>query len=204
MIRRLLIPLLGSGLLLAATAGSALAKCEGTDPKPEFCSQLIVDLRASDGGIFQAGTSEAVTVQLSRGEQPFEALGVNLTFTSGDGTTVRESAIATSRAGIWEAEVLLPVGGRWEAFAQVVTADGSAIDVGLQAIQVPRVELPPASTPVTPPPATPTSPILPIGLGVAALGAAALLAQGIRERSKRRQATGVAAAVGSPATADRS
>ena len=33
MIRRLLIPLLGSGLLLAAGASTVLGKCEGPNPR---------------------------------------------------------------------------------------------------------------------------------------------------------------------------
>jgi hypothetical protein len=94
MIRRLLIPLLGAGLLLAATAGSALAKCEGPNP-PEFCKSVAVSLNVGGGGVFHAGTTEAVTIDVSLSEQPYEATSVTLSFARvADGTTVLVPATA--------------------------------------------------------------------------------------------------------------
>ena len=72
MIRRLLVPLLGAGLLLAMTAGSAFAKCEGPNP-PEFCKTVAVSLNVGGGGVFHAGTVESVTIDVSLSEQPYEA-----------------------------------------------------------------------------------------------------------------------------------
>jgi hypothetical protein len=58
--------------------------------------------------------------------------------------------------------------------------------------------LPPTTTPITPPPAAP--PILPVLLGFAGLAAVGLAWQTLRAR--RRSGAGVAAPVGSAATAD--
>lgn len=201
MIRRLLLPLLGSALLLAASAGSALGKCEGND-QAEFCSEVIVDLSVG-GGIFHAGTQESVVINLSMGERPFEALGVVLSFNSTRaGTAVREPATATGQPGTWQADVLLPAGGSWDVFAQVVTADGSAYRIPLETIQVARApDLPPATTPVAPP-VTPT-PVLPNALLVAGIAAAALSGLAIRDRSRRRTAGATAPSGASAASVDR-
>ena len=190
MIRRILIPLLGSGLLLAATAGSAFAKCEMPNP-PEFCKSVAVSLNiGGGGGVLQAGLRETVTVDVSLAEQPIEATSVVLTFARvADGSVVTVPATASVRTGLWTAEVLLPNGGSWTVVADVVTPDGTARSMSLDTIQVAKPPaVPPTTTPVTPPPATPISPILPIGIGLAALGAAAVLGQAVRERSRRRTA----------------
>ena len=204
MIRRLLIPLLGAGLLLAATAGSAFAKCEGEDP-PEFCKDVAVNLSIGGGeGTLQAGIRETVTIDVSLAEQPYEAKSVVLTFARvADGDALVVPATASVRPGLWTADVLLNDGGSWTVVAQVIAVDGTETMVPFNTIQVRKgPDLPPVNTPVTPPPTTPTSPILPIALGLMGIAAAALLGQGIRERSKRRAAAGVAASVGSAATAD--
>ena len=197
MIRRLLIPLLGAGLLLAATAGSAFAKCEGEDP-PEFCKDVAVNLSIGGGeGTLQAGIRETVTIDVSLAEQPYEAKSVVLTFAR------VVPATASVRPGLWTADVLLNDGGSWTVVAQVIALDGTETMVPFNTIQVKKApDLPPVNTPVTPPPATPTSPILPIALGLMGIAAAALLGQGIRERSKRRAAAGVAASAGNAATGD--
>jgi hypothetical protein len=200
MIRRLLIPLLGSGLLLAATAGSTLAKCEG-NPPPEFCSELLVDMNVGGvGGIFHAGTTEPVDINLWMGERPFDATSVTLQFTRlVDGTEVRADATATAEAGLWHADVLLSGGGRWEVMAQVVGLDQAEYEVGMETIQVPRApDQPPVSAPGTP--AAPTTPILPIALLAAGIAAAGLAGLVIRDRTRRRTAgasapTGAAASV---------
>ena len=203
MIRRLLIPLLGSGLLLAATAGSALAKCEGADPKPAFCSEINVSLNIVGGGTLLAGTSESVDIDVSRGEQPYPAMDVWLTFTDQDGTRVRVPATAAS-AGRWTAEVLLPNVGNWSVVAQVVDLNGGEYRVPVNTVWGTTVPaLPPAETPVTaPPPVTPASPVLPIAALIGLLAAAAGAGLVIRDRSRRRTAgAGIAAA--STITADR-
>jgi hypothetical protein len=202
MIRRLLVPLLGSGLLLAATAGSALAKCEGPNP-PEFCKSLAVDLQIGGGeGTLQAGTRETVTINLSLGEQPYDATSVVLTLARvADGDAVVVPAAESVRPGLWTADVLLPDGGSWTVVAQVITPDGTETMAPLQTIQVRKPPaLPPATTPVTPPAAPPTAPILPVALGLLGVTAAALAGLGMRERSRRRAAVGAAASVASPAT----
>lgn len=200
MIRRILIPLLGSGLLLAATAGSAFAKCEGPNP-PDFCKSVAVNLGIGGGeGHLQAGLLESVPISVTLGEQPYEATSVVLTFARvADGTVVTVPATASVRSGLWTAEVLLPNGGSWTVVADVVTPDGTARSMSLETIQVSKPPaLPPSTTPITPPPVTPIPPILPIALGLAGLAALALLGQAIRERSRRRT---VGAAVGSAAAA---
>jgi enhancing lycopene biosynthesis protein 2 len=200
MIRRLLIPLLGAGLLLAATAGSAFAKCEGPD-KPEFCKSVAVSLMiGGGGGVLQAGTLEAVTIDMSLSEQPYEATSVLLSFARvADGTTVLVPATASVRPGLWTADVLLPNGGSWTVVAEIVALDGAESSVALDTMQVAKPPaLPPSTTPVTPPPAAP--PILPILFGFAGLAAVGLAWQTLRAR--RRAGAGVAAPVGSAATAD--
>lgn len=199
MIRRLLVPLLGAGLLLAATAGSAFAKCEGPSA-PEFCKSVAVSLNIGGGGVLQAGTTEAVTIDVSLGEQPYEATSVTLSFARvADGTTVLVPATASVRPGLWTAEVLLPNGGSWTVVAEIVTPDGVESSVALDTMQVAKPPaLPPSTTPATPPPGAP--PILPIVLVIAGFGAAGLAAQVLRAR--RRAGAGVAAPVGSAATAD--
>lgn len=201
MIRRILIPLLGSGLLLAATAGSAFAKCEGPNP-PEFCKSVAVDLSiGGGGGTLQAGINETVAINVSLGEQPYDATDVVLTFARvADGTAVTVPATASVRPGLWTADVLLPDGGSWTVVVKVVTPDGTESMVPLNTIQVRQPPaLPPTTTPVTPPAAPPTPPILPIALGLAGLAAAGLLGLVMRDRTRRR----VSAPVGSAATGDR-
>lgn len=200
MIRRLLIPLLGSGLLLAATASSVFAKCEGPNP-PDFCKSVAVNLSIGGGeGQLRAGTLETVAINVSLGEQPYEATDVVLTFARvADGTAMRIPATATPVAGMWTADVNLPSGGTWTVVANVVTADGTASLAQIGMIQVGKPPaLPPSTTPVTPP-VTPGPPVLPIALLVAGIAAAAVAGQVIRDRSRR----GTAGPQGAAATADR-
>lgn len=202
MIRRILFPLLGSGLLLAATTGSAFAKCEGANP-PEFCKSVAVSLNIGGGGegTLQAGTRETVAIDVSMGEQPYGATSVVLTFARvADGTVVTVPATASVRSGLWTAEVLLVNGGSWTVVADVVTPDGTASSMSLDTIQVSKPPaLPPSATPISPPSVTPISPILPIGLGLAGLAAVALLGLATRDRIRRR----VASPLGNAVTADR-
>lgn len=203
MIRRLLIPLLGSGLLLAASAGSALAKCEGPNP-PDFCSELIVSMEVGGSSGIQAGTPETVKVSIARGDTHLDAMGIVLTFArGGDGSSVTVPATATPVPGLWTADVLLPDGGSWSVMAQVVDLGGNASLVPVHTswgAVVPA--LPPASPPVAAHPATPALPVLPVALLIGLLAAAAVAGQLIRDRSRRRTAAaGVAS--GSAATADR-
>lgn len=201
MIRRLLIPLLGSGLLLAATASSAFAKCEGPNP-PEFCKSVAVNLGIGGGeGQLRAGTLETVPISVTLGEQPYDATDVVLTFARvADGTAVRIAATASPVAGMWTADVNLPNGGTWTVVANVVAADGTATLSKLGTIQVGKPPaLPPSATPVTPPPLAPALPALPIALLLGGIALAAIAGQLVRDRSRRRPA-GVA---GAAATADR-
>jgi hypothetical protein len=189
MIRRLLIPLLGSGLLLAAGAGSALGKCEGANPPPDLCSAIVADLSVGGPiGTFQAGTATSISVVVSQGEQPFDAAGVALTFTSiAGGPAIREQALPTEDQGVWRADVTLPGSGAWMVAAAVVDRNGSAFDVGINTVQVAEAPKAPPAPPTTPtPPVSPTTPALPIAMLVAGLGAMALLANGIRDRARRR------------------
>lgn len=194
MIRRLLVPLIGSGLLLVATAGSALAKCEGPNP-PEFCNQVIASLSTGGGeGTLQAGLRKTVTIDVSLSEKPYDATSVVLTFARvADGDAVVVPATASVRAGLWIADVLLPDGGSWTVVAQVVAPDGTETVVPFGTIQVAKPPaLPPSTTPVTPPPTNPTSPILPYALGLMGIAGAAIVGQLIRNRS-RSGAAGTAA-----------
>jgi hypothetical protein len=199
MIRRLLIPLLGSGLLLAASASSVFAKCEGPNP-PEFCKEVAVSLNVGGPGAMHAGTLDTIAIQVSKSEQPYDAEAVTLTFARvADGTAVRVAATATPVDGMWTADVLLPNGGSWTVVAEVVGADGSESTISVDTIQVFRPPaLPPSTTPVTPPPVAPGPPILPIALVLGGLAAAAAAGWLILDRSRRAPA-----AVGSAPTADR-
>jgi hypothetical protein len=203
MIRRLLIPLLGSGLLLAASATSVFAKCEGPNP-PEFCKDVVVSLNYGGPGSLHAGTLQTLAIDVSKGEQPFDAESVTLTFARvADGSAVRVAATAAPVTGIWTADVNLPNGGTWTVVAEVVGADGSESTVSVDTIEVFRPPaLPPSTTPVTPP-VSPGPPILPIALVIASVVAiAGISGQVIREGSRRRTAD-APAAVRSAATADR-
>ncbi len=190
MIRRLLVPLLGSGLLLAATAGSALAKCEASvDPKPPECSMIVAILDVG-GAVPQAGTSQSVDIYLSQGEQPFTAQTVVLILTGNtDEPRLTATATATGQAGRWTAELLLPAEGSWTAAAQLEYVIGQPFEVEVNTdwggILPARA---PEAPPVTAPPVVPGSPVLPIGLAIAGLAAAALAGQVIRDRSRRRTA----------------
>jgi hypothetical protein len=187
--RRLFVPLLASGLLLAANAGSAFAKCEGPNP-PDFCSQVVAQLSVlTTTGTFQAGTETAVDISVSRGEQPYQAQKVWLAFTRwADDSTVNAFATATTQPGLWRANVTLPSDGSWTVVANVVDAQGAAVRQSLEAVQVaaPQAE-PPAQPPVTTPtpPAPPSVPLLPIGLVLAALAAAGAAAVGLRQRTRQ-------------------
>jgi hypothetical protein len=202
MIRRLLIPLLGSGLLLAATAGSALAKCEGPNP-PEFCSEVIVGFGDSSAA-FQAGTPETVVFTVSQGEQPFEAMGVTLTFINQeDESRIVVPATATNTPGLWRAEVNLPDGGIWNTYAQVVTNTGAAYRLFVERARVTLPVAPPVEKPITAPPVTPAAPVLPIALVLGGLAAAGLAGIVIRGRTRRRTAGAAGIAATSTVTADR-
>jgi len=202
MFRRLLIPLLGSGLLLAASAGSALAKCEGTDP-PAFCSEVIVGFGESSAS-FEAGTPETVVFTVTQGEQPFEAMGVTLTFISvEDESRIVVPATATNTPGLWRADVNLPDGGIWNTYAQVVTNTGAAYRIFVERARVTLPAAPPVEKPITAPPVTPTAPILPIALVLGGLAAAALGWVVIRDRTRRRTASAAGIAATSTVTADR-
>jgi hypothetical protein len=201
MIRRLLIPLLGSGLLLAASASSVFAKCEGPNP-PAFCKEVAVSLNTGGPGAMHAGTLETVAIQVSKSEQPYEAEAVTLTFARvADGTAVRVAATATPVDGMWTADVNLPAGGSWTVVAEVVGAEGSESTVSIDTIQVFRPAAPPPSTTPVTPPVAPGPPVLPIAL-LSGLAAAAAAGWMILDRSRRRTAD-APAAVGSAATADR-
>jgi hypothetical protein len=198
MIRRLLIPLLGSGLLLVASAGSALAKCDpNADPMPAFCSEMIVSLNIVGGGTLLAGTRESVDIDVSQGEQPYPAMDVWLTFTDQDGTRVRVPATAAG-AGRWTAEVLLPNVGSWSVVAQVVDLNGGEYRIPVNTVWGTSLPaLPPAETPVTAPQVTPAAPIQPIALLLGGLAAAAGAGYVLGDRSRRRTtgaATGASAA----------
>jgi hypothetical protein len=184
MLRRLLIPLLGSGLLLAVTAGSAFAKCEGPNP-PAFCSEVVVSLPDSTGS-FQAGTPETVLISVSQGEQPFVAMGVVLQFiNAGDGSRLDVPATATNQAGLWRAVVKLPATGVWNTYAQVVTTTGADYRLFVERVRVAQPTAPaPGAKPVTAPPVAPTPPILPIALLLAGVAAAALAVQAVRSRRR--------------------
>ena len=207
MIRRLLVPLLGSVLLLAATAGSAIAKCESTvDPKPPECSMIVAVLDVG-GGVPPAGTSQSVDIYLSQGEQPFTAQTVVLILTGNtDEPTMTAPATATGQPGQWTAELLLPDEGSWTVSAQLEYVIGQPFEV---AVNTDWGGILPARAPETPPvtappvaPVAPGSPVLPIALALGGLAAAALAAQVIRDRSRRRT-DGAGVAAGSATTVDR-
>lgn len=188
MIRRLFVPLLGSGLLLGATATMAMAKCEGPNP-PEFCQQVVAFIQ--DGTSLTAGTAATVDVWIQKGEQPYAVKSVTLQFYRfEDASIVRAPATLTSQPGVWSAEVTLPAGGGWRAEAYVTDLDGVLTTMAIQSTIVVRVPVkPPVQTPTTPPPATPatpTLPALPIALLVAGLAAAAMAGMGLRDRARRR------------------
>jgi hypothetical protein len=202
MIRRLVIPLLGSGLLLAASAGSAFAKCEGPDPKPEFCSQVVVGWTTS--GDMQVGVAQTITFTVTQGEQPFDAMGVVLQFiNAAGGTRIDVPATATNTPGLWRAEVKLPANGIWNTYAQVVTNTGAAYRMLVQRLRVVLPPAPPVTTPVTTPPVNPALPVLPIALVLAGIAAAAIGGQVIGGRSRRRTAKTAAPAPGNAAITDR-
>ena len=201
MIRRLVIPLLGSGLLLAASAGSAFAKCEGPNP-PDFCSEVVVAFTTM--GDMQVGVAQAITFTVTQGEQPFEAMGVVLQFINPqDGTQIDVPAIATDSLGLWRAEIKLPADGIWNTYAQVVTNTGAAYRLFVERARVILPPAPPVKKPITAPPVTPAAPILPIALVLGGLAAAALAGVVIRDRTRRRTAGAAAIAATSQVTADR-
>jgi hypothetical protein len=215
MIRRLLVPLLASGLLLAATAGSAFGKCEpGADPQPDFCSEIQVSLNVGGGpavydagaptsfAIFQAGTSESFSLYVSLGEQPLDAMAVAITFVKNGETRVQVQAAPTSQPGEWTGEVLLPEDGFWAVTAQVVDANGAASEVTMTPIRANQPAEPPTATPITPPPAPPAAPALPIAMLLAGIAAAAVAGQIVGNRSRRRTAR-AAAPSGAATSADR-
>ncbi len=185
MIRRLLVPLLGSGLLLAAGAGSALAKCEGPNP-PDFCSQVVASIDfGSAGATARAGIETPVRVWVSRGEQPTEASGITLIFARiADATVVRAEAQPSAEAGLWRVNVNLPRGGGWTVVAEVTQVDGTLVRLNLDWVLVatgpsaPRVA--PLAAPISPAP-----PAWPIALVLAGVVASGLLAVRARQRSRR-------------------
>lgn len=186
MIRRLLIPLLGGSLLLVATAGSALAKCEMPNP-PEFCSQVVASVDfGSSGGSLRAGIETPLRIWVTRGEQPADATGVTLVFARiADATVVRAVANPSGEAGLWRTNVNLPEGGSWTLVAELDGVEGGLQRLSLDAIRVQEPLKPPA--PVQPTtPAPPSIPALPIALLCAGIAAAGIAASELRGRSRRR------------------
>jgi hypothetical protein len=190
--RRLLIPVVASGLLLAATASSAFAKCEGPNP-PDFCKEVVASMMVGGSGYFSTGVETFVDISVTQGEQPYDAQGVFVTFGQPGKTAVRVRATATGMPGIWRAVVTLPEAGNWMSYSEVVDAQGVTLTLGLQNVQAvgPAPE-PPAATPV--PPAPPSFPTLPVVIGLGLLAAAGALAFGMRQRTRRQSAPGLAAA----------
>lgn len=194
MIRRLLVPLLGSSLLLVATAGSAMAKCEMPDP-PEFCSQVIATVDyGSTGGTLRAGIETPVRVWITLGEQPIDATSVTLVFARiADASVVRVDARPSGEAGLWRAEINLPAGGGWTLVAELDGLEGGMQRLPLDTIRVREPLQPPGQQPPTPgqptTPAPPTIPALPIALLVAAAAGAGPVVRELRDRSKRRAST---------------
>ena len=192
--RRLLIPIVASGLLLAATAGSAFAKCEGPNP-PDFCKEVVASMTVGGGGYFQTGIENSVTILVSQGEQPYAAQSVSVALWQPGKDTIHAQATAvTGQPGLWRAVVTLPEGGNWMSNAEVVDAQGVTLTLTLQSIQAvgDAPKAPPASTPV--PPAPPTFPALPVLLGLGLLAVAGAAAFGLRQRTRRQGAPGLAAA----------
>ena len=88
MIRRLLIPLLASALLLTVTAGAAFAKCEGPNP-PAFCQQTVASMDfGSAGSSIRAGAQTPVRLWVIRGEQPADEITVTPSSSRIGGTAV--------------------------------------------------------------------------------------------------------------------
>jgi len=188
--RRLVIPLLASSMLLAAAAGSAVAKCEGTDP-PEFCKEVMASVEYGTGASLRAGSDTPLRIWVSRGEQPIEATNVALVFARiADATVVRVEATGTGQAGFWRADVNLPAGGGWTLVAEIDGVDGGPlVRLNLDTLRVREPLTPPhgPAPPVNPStPIDPSTPVLPIVLLVAGIAAAALGAAALRERSRRR------------------
>jgi len=106
-------------ILLAATAGSAFAKCEGEDP-PEFCKDVAVNLSIGGGeGTLQAGIRETVTIDVSLAEQPYEAKSVVLTFArvaDGDALVVPATASVRPRSKARSSHTPRWPRRRWSAF----------------------------------------------------------------------------------------
>jgi hypothetical protein len=171
MIRRLLIPLLGSGQLLAAGAGSALAKCEGPNP-PAFCQQTVASIDfGSTGGTIRGGTVTQVRVWVSRGEQPADASSVTLVFARiANATVVRAAAMPSVEPGLWRADVNLPAGGSWTVVAEIGEVDGTMQRQTLDTLRVGESLTPPAEQPATP--ISPATPSLPVAILVAGIAAA--------------------------------
>ena len=192
MLRRLLVPLAGSTLLLAMGATTVLGKCEGPNP-PSFCADVVVSL---DGGgtatAFRAGDTTDVNVVVTQGEQPFDAASVMLTFARvADGALVTAPATRTGTPGLWHAAISLPSAGSWTIAADVADPSGGTRQVAVLTIQAadPR-PAPPATKPVTPP----ASPLLPwlLLLGGGAVVAAGIAGSGVRARARAGSARSAA------------
>jgi hypothetical protein len=193
MIRRTLVPLIASGLLLAATAGSALAKCEGPNP-PAFCSEVVASVSNGGGSYLRLTAGEATTVDVAvtQGEQPFAAESVVLVFHRVAGGDAIEIPAQGGAGGIWHAEVTLPEGGSWTVVAEL-GVDGMTQRMTYEPFRVaaaPQAPDGPVATPATP--ISPAPPVLPIALAIAAVAVAAgaLTAAALRGRARRRVSAG--------------
>ena len=176
-------------MLLAATVGSAAAKCEVPDP-PAFCQEVLAHIDFAGTGVtMRAGVDTPVRIWISRGEQPIEPTSVTLVFARvADSAVIRAEATESAEAGLWLAQVTLPAGGSWTLVAEIDGIDGAMQRLPIETLQVRQPLLAPdqPGTPGTP--LNPTVPALPIAILVAGLAAAALLAPALRERTQRRVA----------------
>lgn len=188
--RRLVLPLLGSTLLLGAVAGSALGKCEGEDP-PAFCDEAMATIDfGSSGASLGAGIESPVRLWLFRGEQPIDVSSVTLVFNRvSDQATVSIQGRPSGEPGLWLSDVELPAGGGWTVVAEFSAVDGIMERVPLDTLRVREPLAAPGDepgTPVTPTaPAPPSVPALPIALLVAGIVAVALFVPSVRGRIRR-------------------
>lgn len=172
-------------LLLGAAAGSAFAKCEGTDP-PAFCDEVMANIDfGSAGASLRAGTESPVRIWLFRGEQPLEISGVTLVFNRiADGTNISVEGRPSGTPGLWLSDVEMPAGGGWTVVVEAAGIDGTLERVSLTTVRVREPLTAPGDQPATP--VAPTLPALPIALLVAGIAAAALFAPSLRQRSRER------------------
>lgn len=183
-----LAALWAASILLAATAGMTLGKCDH-DQSAEVCQAVTATL--DPGGTLSAGGPQTVEIWVLQEDAPYPASSVVAVFARvADGEVVRAEARPSAQEAMWTATVTLPAGGSWTVSAEIDGPEG-LMTRALETVTVaPLVGAAPGTSSLTAALSAPPAPgwlvVVVTAVGAGALGAGLAL-----RRSRRTLGSGV-------------